>query len=104
MQTSITNDQQVVLTVHPVTAGGKPAPVDGAPLWTSSNVNVATLVVAPDGLSATVTAVGVGTSTVTVAADSDLTAGVHQISASIDVVVTQAQAASLNITVGTPTP
>ena len=102
MQTSLTNEQQVTLTVKPFSAKGKPAPVEGAPFWSSSNVNVATLVVAPDGLSAVVTAVGVGTSTVTVAADADLTAGVNQISTSVDVVVTAAAAASLSLTVGTP--
>jgi hypothetical protein len=102
MQTTLTSEQQVTLTVKPLTAKGKAAIVDGAPFWSSSNVNVATLVVAPDGLSVVVSAVGAGTSTITVAADADLTSGVNQISTSIDAVVTQAPAASLSFTVGTP--
>ena len=100
--TTLTNEQKVSITVSPVTASGKPAKIDGQPLWTSSNTQAVTLEVAPDGLSAFAIGVAAGVSTITIAADSDLGAGVVQISNSVDITVTNAPAASLTITVGTP--
>ncbi len=100
--TNLSNEQKVNITVSPLTASGKAAKVDGSPLWNSSDVNVLTLEVAPDGLSAFAIGVGAGTATVTVIADSDLGSGVTQLSASTDFTVTSAPAASLKLTVGTP--
>jgi hypothetical protein len=101
--TSLTNEQKVQLTVTPLTAGGKSALVNGAPLWSSSNVGVATLVIAPDGMSAYVIAAGVGTSTISVTADANLSSPpVQPISSSITVTVTSAPASSLSIVIGTP--
>ena len=68
---------------------GKPAPVDGMPVWASSNEAVASVVPSPDGLTATVVAQGVGDYTISVAGDADLGAGVTTITGSDTGSVTQ---------------
>lgn len=96
-------EQKAKVTVKPLTVKGNPAVVDGPPGWSIDNANVATLVVAPDGMSADVIGTGIGTATVTVAADSDLTNGVQQITGFLNVTVVAASAASLLLVSGTPT-
>ncbi len=74
----------VITTIH-----GKPAKVDGAPEWKSSNEAVATVVAAKDGLSATILAVNDegGVCQITAAGDADLGPGVAPFSAFLDVTV-----------------
>jgi hypothetical protein len=100
--TIITNDQRVPITVSPITQKGKPAKIEGAPLWSSSDVNVLTLEVAQDGLSAFAVGVGEGTATISVIADADLTGAIKEVAGSVEITVTGAPAASLKVTVGTP--
>ena len=100
---TLNTEQKAKVTVKPLTAKGKPAQVDGPPGWSISDVSVASLVVAPDGLSAEVIGVSAGTATVTVAADADLTSGVRQITGNLDVTVTAAEAATLSLETDTPT-
>lgn len=100
--TTITNEQKLPISVAPVTAGGKPAKIAGAPLWSSSDINVVTLEVAADGLSAIANAVNAGSATITIAADADLGGGVNQISNTTNIAVTLAQATALNVSVGAP--
>lgn len=102
MTATLSNEQKLPISVTPLTALGNTAKVDGAPLWSSSNINVCTLVIAPDGMSAVVNGVGPGTSTITVTADADLTSAVSQISSSIVVTVSAALATTLQFTVGAP--
>jgi len=45
-----TVEEKVPITLNPKTAGGKPAPVDGAPVWSFDGTG--TVEVAADGLSA----------------------------------------------------
>ena len=99
---TLNTEQKVYVIVKPLTASGKLARVDGVPGWNISNVAVASLVVAPDGISADVFATGLGTATITVVADADLTAGVRQITGTLDVEVVEAEAASLTLVAGTP--
>jgi len=39
LEITITNEQQVNVVLHPVTATGRPAQVDGAPTWTVQSGN-----------------------------------------------------------------
>lgn len=100
---SITNEQQVVVTLTPKTDKGKPAKLDGVPTWT---VQSGDSVVTPsdDGLSATfVSSDTPGDTVVLVEADADLGAGVTPISESITLTVSSATATNLGVSVGTPT-
>lgn len=95
---TLTTDQKVNLKLNALTLTGKPANVDGVPLWSTSNANVISLVVSPNGLSAFAVASGAGSASVTVIADGDLTSGIKQLTTSVDLTVTQAGAASIVVT------
>lgn len=93
VQLSITNAQ------------GDPAPVDGVPVWGSSDDTVIRVTPAADGMSAQVDTVAPGTARVSVQADADMGAGVAQITGvSEDIVVTAGQATTLTLDLGTPAP
>ena len=96
------DDQQVDLSISPVDKKGKPALVDGAPVWASSDETVITVSAAADGMSATVVGVAPGSARVSVTADADLGEGTTSITGTLDFNVTAGAAASLNITAGTP--
>jgi hypothetical protein len=101
---TMTDTQQVTLSIQPVDGKGNLAPVDGVPTWLSSNTEVVTVTPAADGMSAIAAAVGpLGTATVSVKADADLGAGVSPITSSVDITVTGGTASTLKITEGTPT-
>jgi hypothetical protein len=101
---TLLDDEQVVVTINPVSKAGNPAKVDGVPAWATSDPTVATLTVADDGLSATVVTVGpAGASRITVTADADLGDGVTNIGGTLDVTVVGGAAFALNVTAGTPT-
>lgn len=99
--------QDVTLVITDV--NGNPATVDGPPAWVSSNQAVVDVVVAADGLSATINSVAVGTgAVVAVTADADLGAGVVPLSFTfepIDVVLDPRDAPqAANITAVLPAP
>lgn len=95
--------EQVVLSVVPVDAKGNPAPVDGAPVWGSSDPTVATVAPAADGLSAMVAAVGpLGKTQISVTADADLGEGFESIAGTLEIEVVAGKAVSLSIKTGTP--
>lgn len=96
------DDQKVLLTISPVDAKGKPASVDGAPAWASSDETVVTVVAASDGMSAVATGVVPGTSRVVVTADADLGSGVTPLSGSLDFTVTGGAAVAITITAAPP--
>ena len=98
----LTDSQQVLLSIQPVDKKGKPAKVDGIPAWVSSNLDVLTLSVAPDGLSATAVALDLGHSQISVMADADLGEGVVLLTGIEEVDVVAGQAVSLAITAGVP--
>jgi hypothetical protein len=103
-QMTMTDSQQVGLTIQPVDKKGNPAPVDGVPAWASSNTEVVTVTPAADGMSAVASAVGpLGTATVSVKADADLGSGVTEIAGTLDITITAGAAATVTITAGTPT-
>lgn len=104
LEINITNEQQVNVTLHPVTATGRPAQVDGAPTWEVITGN-STVTPAPDGLSADlVSANDPGDTDFLVKADADLGSGVVEISDIIRLHVAGAQAANLGLVAGDPTP
>jgi hypothetical protein len=75
----------------------KPAKVDGAPEWSSSDGNVASLVVADDGMSAVLIAGEAGTAQIIVRADADLGAGTEMIVITEQVTVIANKAAIMEI-------
>ncbi len=104
LEINITNEQQVNVTLHPVTATGRPATVDGAPTWTIQSGN-STVTPAADGLSADLVSSDTpGDTEILVEADADLGQGVVPISDIIRLSVAGAQAANLGLVAGDPTP
>jgi hypothetical protein len=105
---SMNTSQQVSATLAITNAAGAAAPVDGVPVWASSDETVVSLTVAADGMSAVAPAVAPGTARITVTADADLGAGVVTItgvSEDIIVVVDPANLASvMTLTLGPAVP
>lgn len=96
-------DQTVRLFIKPVDKKGNPAVLDGVPVWSTSNSEVATLAVAEDGLSAVLTPVGpLGSCVVSLSADADMGSGVKPLSAATDVQVSSGAAVTLEIQADTP--
>ena|SRR5579862_1637413 len=92
--------QKVSLIVVPEDVLGHATPdstITGVPLWNTSNVNVASLVVAADGFSAFAFGTGAGTATINIIANAGTTANPVQISGSIQLTVTQAAPTQLAV-------
>lgn len=103
MSLQLNTEQKIKLTIAPKTESGKPASLDGIPVWTSSDTSVIVLEPAADGLSAyCITTDAAGVSNVSVSADCDLGAGIETISATEDITVTHVKASNLGLTDGTP--
>ena len=104
MAFSMSDSQQVVLTIKALDKKNNPAPIDGPGEWSTDNTDVLALTPAADGLSCTVVAVGpLGVGKVTVKADADMGAGVVPIVGTIDVTITAGQATTVVVDAGTPT-
>jgi hypothetical protein len=101
---TLAQGQAVSFTVETLDSKGRPAPIDGVPVYTNSDPVVADLFVAGDGTSGTITWADAGTATISVAVDADLGEGVRTLTASVDVVCGAAEAVSVAFVVGTPTP
>lgn len=92
------NTEQFDATLVITNAAGQPAPVQGAPVWATSDATIVTVTAAADGMSAIIPCVAPGTARITVTADADLGAGTVTITGvSEDIVVTvdPANAASI---------
>ena len=102
------NTQQFNAALSITNAAGQPAPVDGVPVWASSDETVLAVTAAADGMSAVVACVAPGTARVTVNADADMGAGtvnITGVSEDINVTVDPANQASIvSITLGAPVP
>ena len=101
------DDKSVFASVSFTDAKGKPARVDGIPVWASDNDDAATVVAADDGMSATVTPGTLTgpepwTANITVTADADLGEGVQPIIGTGSVTVTGGTAAVVEIKFGEP--
>jgi hypothetical protein len=93
----ITNEQQVSATVAPKTAAGRPATIDGAVAWSSSDPAVAT-VESTGPLTGLVKAVAPGVAQIFAVFDADLDVGeVREITltGAIEVVAAEAQTAEI---------
>ena len=103
--TMLTDSQQETLSIQPLDKKGKPAKLDGVPVWASSDETIATVDASADstGLTAVLTAVSPGDCNVTVSGDADLGAGVTPIVGTLAVTVTAGQATQITINEGTPT-
>ena len=85
-------------------ADGDAAPVDGVPVWASSDETVLSVTPAADGMSADISTVAPGTARITVSADADMGSGVQTITgATEDINVTNGNVASV-MTLVLPTP
>jgi uncharacterized protein YjdB len=86
---AMNTSQQIPATLTITNAAGQPAPVDGVPVWASSDETIVAVTAAADGMSAVAAAVAAGTARITVTADADVGAGVSSITGvSEDIVVT----------------
>lgn len=100
---AMTNSQKATATIAIVDKAGQPAPVDGIPVWASSDATIITVTPAADGMSADVVAVGpLGKANVSVTADADLGAGVKSIFGILEVEITQGEAVGITLTLGEP--
>lgn len=105
LDVNITNEEQVVVRLNPVTSTGKPASVEeGKTNWTvqsgDSDCNVAA-----DGLSATLVSSDTpGDTQILVEADADVGEGVETISDIVSLHVAGAKAASLGLVADAATP
>lgn len=99
---TITNEQEVDVTVTPVTETGKPAKLDGKPSVSVISGN-STFTQSDDGLTITLrSSDDPGDTDFLVKADADLGEGVQEISDTIRLHVSGAQAANLGLVAGTP--
>ena len=103
---SITTEQKVHVKLSPATAAGKPATVDGVPVWSVVS-GAGTVVPDADGLGAFLVSTDAvdGVDTVyMVDADADLGPGVTDLQDTITLTTTNAQAAALGLTADAPVP
>lgn len=97
------NDQTQTARIRPVGSGGKPAGLDGVPVWASADETIATVTAAADGLSAVISPTGpTGTVRITASGDGDLGEGVRPIFGFADVDVTPGNATGIEMTLDTP--
>lgn len=101
-----TTEEMIPVTLAPKTLTGKPATLDGAPVWSVVSGS-GTVVPSADGLSAnlksTDTVDGVPT-VFMVDGDADLGAGVIDLQETFELTTTNANAASLGVVVGAAVP
>ncbi len=99
----MTTEEKVPVQVAFTTKHGKPATVDGKPIWASTDESVATVTgVSEDGLTAFVESAGPGVCQVTCKADADLGEGVREITLTAGVEVRDAEAEGGEIMGGEP--
>lgn len=102
LEVTITNEQEVDLTLKPVTLTGKPAELDEPPVWTVVS-GTSTITPSADGLSAVArSADEPGDTVYLVEGDADLGEGVEKISDTVTLHVSGARAANLGLAAGTP--
>jgi hypothetical protein len=104
---AINTDQHfpsVVLSI--LDSAGRPATVDGIPVWASSDETVITVIPTADGMGAAIETVAPGTARVTVSVDADMGEGIVELTGvTEDIVVSigpSHQATTLTLTLGEP--
>lgn len=102
LQIACKTDQIAKVRIAPRTGAGKPAPVDGVPVWSVVSGN-STVVASADGLDAQLISVddapdgGVDVTVFKVTVDADLGAGVEELSDTVELSVTDAKAEALGL-------
>lgn len=104
LELTITNEQQVVVRLNPRTDAGKPAKLDGAPVWSVTS-GPGKVVPADDGLSATLVSddTDLSDTIYLVDGDADLGAGKEDVQDTITLHVTHANASNLGLVAEQPT-
>lgn len=97
-------DHQVKASVVFETEAGKPAKVDGVPVWKSSHPEIVSVVASADGMSAVIAAVAEGEATVSMLADAKVGPDIVELPATVDIVVADEQATVARISLGEPEP
>lgn len=96
-EATITNEEKKRFIINPLSAGGKPARIDGVPAWTVQSGD-STVDVAADGMSAfLISSDTPGDTIYLVQADADLGAGVQNLADTITLHVEGANAANLGL-------
>lgn len=103
LELTITNEQQVTVRLNPRTDAGKPAKLDGAPVWSVTG-GPGTVVPAADGLSATLVSsdTDLGDTTYLVDGDADLGDGKEDVQDTILLHVIHANATNLGLVADQP--
>ncbi len=98
---TVPDDKTADVTVSYVDGKGKPAKVDGAPVWTSSDPAQLAVTPAADGMTATIEQPAGGSNDsaiqVTIEADVDLGAGVKPLQTIFDVTYVAGEAVAGNV-------
>ena len=101
---TITNEEKVNASLNITTSTGKPAKVDGPPVWSVVSGD-STVVPSADGLSADlVSSDNAGDTIFLVDADADLGSGVEDLQDTITLTVKGANAKNLGISLSDPVP
>ena len=98
----MTNSQEVDLAIQPLDKRGKPAQVDGVPVWSSSDPAKVEVAASDDGLSCVAKALNNGTVQISVSADADLGDGIRALTGTLDLEIVSGEAVTLGIIAGTP--
>ena len=99
-------DQQATVTLAITTGTGKPAKVDGIPVWEASDAAAFLVQAAADGMSGIVAAADAAgvAGLLTVRADADLGEGIREIVGTLEVRILSDEAEFMTLTAGTPEP
>lgn len=100
MGLTIAADKKRTLSISPVDAKGRPAKVDGIPVWEVNPTGGVTLFPTTDGMSCDIVWIDARQQVVTVKADADMGAGVKTITGSLDVETLAAEAVGFSINAG----
>lgn len=100
MGLTIAADKKRTLSIAPVDAKGRPAKIDGVPVWDVTPTGGVSLFPSTDGLSCDIVWLDARQQVVSVQADADLGAGVKTITGSLDVETLSAEAVGFTINAG----
>lgn len=96
--------QSVTFTIEALDSKGRPTPVDGVPAIANSNPSAVDVFIDPDGFSGIISWLDGGDAVISATVDADRSAGVREITATADLRTDPAEARTLTIKFGVPTP
>ena len=88
---TITDKQKVTLTLITKTKAGNLAKIDGMPAWGVDDINIVSLFISPDGLSAVASSNSPGKTIIFALADADLSLGIKEVLGEIEINVIDSQ-------------